>query len=289
MLTLEAVEFVLRQADRSMHSREIAEMIIAHSLAKLTGRTPWKTVNARISEDILEFGAQSKFMRTSHGLFALREWEFAAEFEVKRRRLNPIDEDIRVVSANVMRDIESKIANGTLLDVPFEVLVEQSFAMGRREAELTDEVVQLIPTFVVRKQRRLLTYTRTKRLPEARLHNVRSMSFGGHMQADDDMPLFRGESIYRDSVLRELREELSFSRQPKPVYVGLLHLHGNLFERQHAGLIFDVPVAQAVKIESLEPGMHADVKFTDLEDLKTYSPRLDSWSRLLVGVFDGLA
>ena len=284
---LKAAEIVLRKAGRPMHSREIAQAIIAAEGSQLTGKTPWKTVTARLSVDILDRGNASPFMRTSHGLFALREWDFAIEFEVKRRRIAPIDEIIRVVPRTVFEELERSCSwSSSLLAIDYEPLIHASIEMLRGDAEETDAFIQLIPTFVVRRGDKVWTYTRTKRLPEARLHHARCVSFGGHMEAQDELYLFRGADTYRDSVLRELYEELAFSKDPSIRYLGVIHLSSNMFERQHAGLVFEVAVGQRTRVASLEPGMHTDVRPIPLVELRELAPNLDSWSRLLIQVLD---
>jgi predicted NUDIX family phosphoesterase len=285
---LQAAEAVLRQAHRSLHSREIAQAIIEAGLSQLTGKTPWKTVTARLSMDILDRGSASHFMRTSYGLFALREWDFATEFEVKRRRIAPIDETIRVVPRDKVEALKQEASlSSPLYSIGYEALISASIEMPRREAEETDECVQLIPTFVVRRGDKIWTYTRTKRLPEARLHHTRCVSFGGHMQAEDELYLFRDEKAYEGSVLRELYEELAFTKDPTVRYLGAIHLTSNLFERQHLGLVFEVTVGTRAQVASLEPGMHTDVRPTPLAELRALAPSLDSWSQLLIRVIDG--
>jgi predicted NUDIX family phosphoesterase len=106
------------------------------------------------------------------------------------------------------------------------------------------------------------------------------------MQAEDELSLFRGADSYRDSVLRELFEELAFSRDPSIRYLGALHLTSNMFERQHVGLVFEVVVAPRTRVASLEPGMHTDVRLTPLAELRQLAPSLDSWSQLLIQVLD---
>ena len=286
---LQAAEAVLRVAQRSLHSRQIAQLIVEGGLGQLSGRTPWKTVTARLSMEIVERGSASPFMRTAHGLFALREWDFAVEFEVKRRRIAPIDETIRVVPRTQIEALEHKAGPPSpLFAIDYEALIDVSIEMPRREAELTEDFVQLIPTFVVRRGDAVWTYTRTKRLPEARLHHTRCVSFGGHMQAEDELYLFRDNEEYEGSVLRELYEELAFSKDPTVRYLGAIHLGANMFERQHMGLVFEVMVGARAKVASLEPGMHADVRLTSLAEVRAMAPSLDSWSQLLVRVLDGL-
>ena len=105
--------------------------------------------------------------------------------------------------------------------------------MKRASAEDTSDLVQLIPTFVVCRGSKVLTYRRTKRLPEARLHNSRCVSFGGHMQFNDLPDLFaRSYTDPRGPMFRELYEELSFSEIVRPRYLGVLYLTASQFERR---------------------------------------------------------
>jgi predicted NUDIX family phosphoesterase len=283
----DAAELVLRKAARSMHARELAEQINLSGCARLRGQTPWKTVNARLSEDILRHGCGSRFMRTDHGYFALRDQAAELEFAAKRRRLNPVDETIKVIPAEAFLSELSRAPRQILYGCRFGDLIDLSIDMPRRAAEETEEFVQLIPSFVVRIGHKVLTYTRTKRLPEARLHRARCVNFGGHMQSDDPAPLFRGEQrVLRDTLLRELYEELEFSNRPVIDYLGVLHLRDTAFERQHAGVVFDVVLPDGATIKSLEPGMHTDLRLELLDDLSSQQEQYDSWSRALIRVLD---
>jgi predicted NUDIX family phosphoesterase len=285
---LDAAELVLKQGSRSMHARELAQEVTRLGRARLSGMTPWKTVNARLSEDILRHGSASRFMRTDSGFFALRDEAPQLEFCPRRRRLNPIDETIKVIpTQKFLRALEGAPWQG-LYGSRFGDLIDMSIDMPRRDAEETEEFVQLIPTFIVRFGQEILTYTRTKRLPEARLHGMRCISFGGHMQSDDPAPLFRGEQrVLRDTLLRELYEELEFLPRPDIDYLGILHLRDTPFERQHAGVVFNVSVADGAAVRSLEPGMHTDLRLESLEFLCGQQEQYDSWSRALLRVLDG--
>lgn len=279
---LEAAAEILREVGKPLHAQEIAQAILNLGSAKLSGHTPWKTVTSRLSTDIRNKQELSIFQRDGHARFALREWGIA-EFLVNRRRINPIDETIQVVPIDRFQRLLARCRPDPFYRVKIEALVRHSQAMKRATAEETAQFVQLIPTFVVRRKRQLLTYKRTKRLPEARLHNSRCVSFGGHMQVDDLPNLFAPS--YRDPqgpMFRELYEELSFSEPVTPRYIGVLYLTGSAFEQQHAGIVFEVSLSQNNRVVSLETTMHTDVKFSDISKLASASEELDSWSTLLI-------
>lgn len=276
---LDAIEALLRTAERPLHAREIASILVFKKPSMITGITPWKTVTARLSTEILKNREKSRFIRAGHAIFGLREWEDQQEYAVKRRNINPIDEIIKAVPLDVFLSRLGSLQDTGLFSVSFRDLVESSINMDRRSAESSTAFVQLIPTFVVRRGGQILTYLRTRRLPEARLHHTRCVFFGGHMQADDAPTLFANDrQILDDFIFRELREELKITGPHTSVYRGALYLTENDFERQHTGLIFDVLLGSKTAVQSLEPGMHADVRFFSSEDAGA-QPQIDSWSR----------
>jgi predicted NUDIX family phosphoesterase len=284
---VEASADVLRAVGTPLHAREIAQAILSAGSARLSGLTPWKTVTSRLSMDIRKFGEISQFQRVGHARFGLRQWDRDVEFLVNRRRIKPIDETIKVVPKAKFRSLLKRRRPGRLVGQDIETLIAASVPMKRALAEETAEFVQLIPTFIVRSGSRLLTYRRTKRLPEARLHNARCVSFGGHMQVDDIPDLFaRSYSDPKGAMFRELYEELSFSEHVTPIYLGVLYLTSSLFEKQHAGIVFDVNVEESNIVKSLETTRHADVQYMDLIELARVAKELDSWSRVLLGVLN---
>src|SRR5215204_2992622 len=71
---LTAAYIVLRDAGRPMTAAEILHEARSKSLLATKGKTPLKTLNARISVDILRLKSRSLFMRADGSRFALREW-----------------------------------------------------------------------------------------------------------------------------------------------------------------------------------------------------------------------
>jgi hypothetical protein len=73
MTCLEAVRTVLLEAGTPLHYKEIASRIIRQRLGRIRGRRPDRSVNARLSAEILKNGKGSPFVRVSPGVFGLRE------------------------------------------------------------------------------------------------------------------------------------------------------------------------------------------------------------------------
>jgi hypothetical protein len=73
MTCLDAVRAVLLDAGRPLHYKDIAGRIIRQRLVRIRGRRPDRSVNARLSAEILKNKKQSPFVRVSPGVFGLRE------------------------------------------------------------------------------------------------------------------------------------------------------------------------------------------------------------------------
>lgn len=283
---LDAIEQVLLAYARPMSAPEIAAAISQSQITDIGGETPWKTIGARLASDIRDHAERSRFKRTYHGRFALRHWDYEPEFQVQKRVLNPLDETIKAVPIATFRDIARSMAAGRSDPADFRLLIAAATDLPRREAENTEEFVQLIPTFVVCRQDEILTYRRTKRLPEARLHHARCINFGGHMQSDDTPLLFwDDDAVVSHFLYRELYEELEFEPAAASINpLGLLYLQDNGFERQHAGLTFQVVLEPSCQVRSLEPGMHSDLGFCSTQTLLSERSEIDSWSRVLLDI-----
>lgn len=279
---LDAAELALQEAARPLSAKELVDAILRAGLAEMTGATPWKTINARLSSDILDKKSLSRFKRTYYGRFALRSWTYEPEFEVPRRSLNPLDETIKAVPRpdfdRLNQNVPHRLGNANVKE-----LIAGAIDVHRLEAEARHDLVQIIPTFVIDNGDAVLSFKRTKRLPEARLHDTRCLNFGGHMQSDDAPLLFWDDQlVFQHFLLRELNEELSFSEPPSLIqYKGTLYLDGNEFERQHVGLVHTVIVSSETGIDSLEPGMHTDLNFIAKTDLADAAKNVDSWSAYL--------
>ena len=71
MSAIDAAFEVLRAAGESLHYCEITKRMLAQNLWHTEGKTPWVTVNARISVEIKTQGNASRFVRVAPGIFAL--------------------------------------------------------------------------------------------------------------------------------------------------------------------------------------------------------------------------
>lgn len=64
---------IITEAGKPLHYREITRLATEQGLLKTDGKTPWATMNAQLSMDIVKNGEQSRFYRAEPGFYGLRE------------------------------------------------------------------------------------------------------------------------------------------------------------------------------------------------------------------------
>lgn len=282
---LTVCEWILRNTGKPMTARDLVHAIGERNDWSISGDTPWKTINARISRDIVENSTDSVFMRVDRGLFALREWTNYREHVVSRRKINPVDESIAVIPVEEFVRFIAGLDTTKLLPIDYVKLVGMSVGMKRKDAEETEDFVQIVPTFFVSSTAAILSHLRTKKVPEKRLSNLRSLNFGGHLQSEDFPTLFADDiSVVNGAMLRELREELSFKPDDKTVsFYGAIYDTSTQIGRQHCGLVFSVVIPNNCDVVSNEPGYLTSLKFLNMHEISQARDSFDSWSLM---VFD---
>src|SRR5262245_3932198 len=100
---LEATHRILSEAGRPMTAAEILYEARAQGVLFSEGKTPVKTLNARLAVDILRYKSESRFMRADGSRYALREWSDVQERIVPRRTVALVDEDVLVFEASLLR------------------------------------------------------------------------------------------------------------------------------------------------------------------------------------------
>lgn len=120
---------------------------------------------------------------------------------------------------------------------------------NRPEAEEQPAWKQVIPYAVVLDGNRALVVERLKAQSEARLHGMRSIGIGGHIESEDGPP---GEALFERAMLRELGEELTLpaaapsatSTAPWTAdLVGLVNDDSTEVGSVHVGLVYRIALA----------------------------------------------
>lgn len=70
---LGAIETVLEEAAQPLHYLEITRRVLSRRLWRSAGKTPAQTIKARLTVDIQEKGAASRFVRLERGVYGLKK------------------------------------------------------------------------------------------------------------------------------------------------------------------------------------------------------------------------
>jgi predicted NUDIX family phosphoesterase len=264
---------------KPLSPKELVALGQDYGLLVTEGKTPWQTMKSKLSTDILAKKDRSLFMRTNKGLFALREWGNETEYYADRYQKALLDEDIMVFPSNLLPVVIPSSGFFPNTKINGTEIISHCQSMSRRRAEADPNYIQIISGFLVRYKNSYLTYKRTKRLPEQRLHGFYSILFGGHLNPDDFSPLFDVfDPEYATLMLqRELREEVQFQNPPKISYKGLLYDDTVEISKQHICVIFDV-LLQNEGYNIGERGFLINSKFESLDEIISRIVDFENWS-----------
>jgi len=238
---LRVAEIVLSKALSPLKAREIVERGIEQGLFgdHVMGRTPEKSMQARLSMDILGKGHQSGFARTSKGRFTLRSKLVSeshlrdengsspnptVEYQAERRVLRTPKEEVLCVSEDGFKDVLTFQGVDTDSTEVLKQLLQGDHLhyIARSEAETRNDAKQFITYVLVQCGQRLLFFKRSyiSRAAEF-LRGSKCIGFGGHVSAADKDILSHSDHGLSYCARRELSEEL--------------HLTEGLKRRAHEG------------------------------------------------------
>jgi predicted NUDIX family phosphoesterase len=284
---LDAAYKVLWHEREPLSPREIVEIAVNKGWLASSGKTPWQTMKSKLSTNILEKKEQSLFMRTAKGRFTLRKWQDKDlnEYVAERYKKALLSEEILVFPTPLLpKYVPGPGLHPASLE-DSKSLVHHCSPMLREDAEQDFTVIQLVSVFIVKFGKFYLTYKRTKRLPESRLHGVYSVVFGGHLNPDDVPSLFNIFDVENGATFlsRELKEELRFPKDNPPIltYRGLLYDNSRDLSRQHLGIVYDVQLESA-KFEVGERGFLMDAKFESLAQIQSRIKDFENWSWIII-------
>lgn len=291
---LDAAALALDVLGRPATADEIVDVGTSHGILQTSGETPAQTMKARLSDDIRKNRQRSRFMRTAPGEFALRAWtkQSHLEYVAARYKKALLEETALTFARTELPNFVPGPGLHTQGSVPTDVL-RLCRPVLRREAEEDFSLVQLVSAFLVVYRGRYLTYKRTGRLPESRLHGVYSIMFGGHLTPLDVF----GANEWPDSpeatfinlfdpvnghvlLMREFNEELHVIPAPRMEYVGLLYDDRATVSTQHLGIVYRAHLANP-DFTIGERGFLIDPKFESLKEIGARIQDFENWSELL--------
>ncbi len=225
-----AAEQIIRKHGRPLSAAEIVTFAQSSDLFSnaMYSKTPQKSLQARVSIEIIRNKEKSKFVRTAKGRFFLREFlipdksfdevpafhserPLFAVYEAPRREPSPSKERVLVIPQKHFKDVLGfqglRADNGRLVSRLIKGRLEY---LPRTVAEGTEAYKQVVTYVLVTCGDLVLTFERGRfsRVAEF-LRGSLCIGFGGHV-IEEDRNLFS----YRDggaseNALRELTEELA--------------------------------------------------------------------------------
>ena len=153
----------------------------------------------------------------------------------------------------------------------------------REWLESAPQFRQLIPYVLIRHKGKFLAYQRGKGGNEARLHNLISIGFGGHVDIEDVVhtgSVIDVEATLANSMAREIAEELCFGEQPAPTIRAtehLLLLDTTSVDSVHAGVLMIADV-ELDTVESPEDGQIHLLGFLSIDEILA-NTNLETWTR----------
>lgn len=295
---LQAAEIVLRDSEHPLGAREIVREIQQRHLAQIRGETPWNTINARISEDIVQRGSDSPFVRIDPGLYTLRSRHEGREYIVPPRPAFSPTSEVLVFPSEILTQIGH--FHGIRQDyepyVSYLLNTANSLYIPREEAEETEQYKQIVSYILIKHRNQLLRFVRGKITSVYKyLYGEYSIGFGGHVEKRDWNLFSVGDGGYGDSIRRELMEELGIDLDMlgENTYelrmIGVLNDDSSALGRRHFAFVHLLEI----KTDEFRKGIDYDKGEKSVNDLRMVSissfsnefAGYEYWSKLVMQTF----
>lgn len=151
--------------------------------------------------------------------------------------------------------------------------------MERELAEQSPQYKQLITYAIFCHRGKVLSYARTSKGNESRLHNKMSLGIGGHINPIDG--LTASIETYLSCLEREIREEISFTGSATQELLAVINDDTNEVGSVHLGIVHRFELDD----DCVRPNEKAlaELEFRSLEELGgPLYERLETWSAICV-------
>ena len=212
--------------------------------------------------------------------------------------MTPNDEQVLVIPTQVFND--AGLFQGLSRDVerylPRLLNPGKCFFMPRARAEDDPSHKQLIPYVLLRYRNQLFHYTRGKGMGENRLHGLRSVGIGGHINPIDQFlpspPIKRagfrkdpesggeGTHLYRQGMLREVSEEVRIDTTYREVLFGFINDDSTPVGQVHLGIVHLFELAEP-KVQRRELDL-TNAGFAPIAELAAKKGAFETWSQFVL-------
>jgi|ERR1700712_49293 predicted NUDIX family phosphoesterase len=267
---LDVAERVLARHGRPLRARDLVNLGIEDGLVESwDSDTPQKSMQARLSIDILQKADGSRFIRTERGRFYLRHLldfplsksqdllastgevpNYARPFTTRRRtHPSPLEYVLTIPRKHYEKQLDfqglrwlkperlNKLINPKLISY-----------IPRIRAETLNDRKQVLTYVLVRYKNKVLSFRRgSYNNIAAFLRGSRCIGFGGHVTEHDHTLFTHNDLGVRSSALRELAEELSneVSREitgKELIYRGVINDDSSDVGKRHVAVVFEYRV-----------------------------------------------
>ncbi|NQS90319.1 hypothetical protein HQ584_11080 [Patescibacteria group bacterium] len=95
----------LKELGKPLHYKDITKLAIKNGLIASEGKTPWATMNAQLSMDIVKNGDNSEFIRTDPGYFYLKTLKVSLSDRVK---IKDVSAKARIIKHRINKLLSTK-------------------------------------------------------------------------------------------------------------------------------------------------------------------------------------
>jgi len=144
---------------------------------------------------------------------------------------------------------------------------------SRDAVEQDPSWLQLIPYVALTSSARILLLERLPTQGEPRLHRLRSIGVGGHVNPEPP----GAEPLLVRGLRREIAEEISLDAEVSPELLGFIRDDSNDVGRVHFGIACRVDLPRPVDVRETD---RMTGRWVPLDEVGEREERLESWSRI---------
>lgn len=287
MQFITAAEIILRKFGKPLKVNDILDQAIKEGLIKSKGKTPENTMRARLSEHIREHKDQSIFIRVRSNIFALREWdheEYKAPIFIKNSKY----EEVVCLKQDALEKIGRFFGFNPNYSSYLNLLRDKNNidVIKREKANNNYDAKQLVSYVILKNNsNEILSFTRGKfsSIKDRLLKGVLCIGFGGHVNVDDYYNFFGSEDAgLKNSVYRELNEELRDIKIEEPKLVGVINDDSSLLGYNHFAFVFTTTIKKTNEKKINTEQSINQLEFLSINELNNRFSELEFWSQLVL-------
>lgn len=202
----------------------------------------------------------------------------------KENKLALKTENILVIPAD---KFDSKYMNCTFNTIDYthlEVILKNFLFKTRYMMEEDTTYKQIIPyVLIVNEKNEILTYQRSAKGGENRLHNMYSIGVGGHLDENKENQHETGMEVYLDGMIREIEEEINIKTNRDDFEIkATIYDDSNEVGKVHFGVVSFLRIDSKEFMHDGEMDILINREFLTIEELSNRHDSLENWSKIIV-------